>query len=111
GRTRITSAAIVRSSFRARTVSRNEDATNPQKSSPWVLLLRNENKHSTQEPFWRRIEKATMAATREDVIEYLKSMTLLEASQLVKELEETFGVSAAAAVATPAAGASAGGEV
>jgi large subunit ribosomal protein L7/L12 len=54
--------------------------------------------------------KATMAATREDVIEYLKSMTLLEASQLVKELEETFGVSAAAAVAAPAAGASAGGE-
>ena len=38
-----------------------------------------------------------MAATREDVIEYLKSMTLLEASELVKELEETFGVSAAAA--------------
>jgi large subunit ribosomal protein L7/L12 len=46
-----------------------------------------------------------MAATREDVIEFLKSMTLLEASQLVKELEETFGVSAAAAaVAAPAAG-------
>ena len=45
-----------------------------------------------------------MAATREDVIEYLKSMTLLEASELVKELEETFGVSAAAAaVAAPAA--------
>ena len=50
-----------------------------------------------------------MAATREDVIEYLKGMTLLEASQLVKELEETFGVSAAAATvaASPAAG---GGE-
>jgi len=46
-----------------------------------------------------------MSATREDVIEFLKSMTLLEASQLVKELEETFGVSAAAAaVAAPAAG-------
>ena len=46
-----------------------------------------------------------MAATREDVIEFLKNMTLLEASQLVKELEETFGVSAAAAaVAAPAAG-------
>jgi large subunit ribosomal protein L7/L12 len=40
-----------------------------------------------------------MAATKEDVIEYLKNMTLLEASQLVKELEETFGVSAAAAAA------------
>ncbi|MDT7689919.1 MAG: large subunit ribosomal protein [Acidobacteriota bacterium] len=49
-----------------------------------------------------------MAATREDVIEFLKGMTLLEASQLVKELEETFGVSAAAAaVAAPAAGAAA----
>jgi large subunit ribosomal protein L7/L12 len=52
-----------------------------------------------------------MAATREDVIEYLKSMTLLEASELVKQLEETFGVSAAAAaVAAPVAGAAAGGE-
>ena len=47
-----------------------------------------------------------MAATREDVIEFLKNMTLLEASQLVKELEETFGVSAAAAAvaAAPAMG-------
>jgi large subunit ribosomal protein L7/L12 len=47
-----------------------------------------------------------MAATKEDVIEYLKGMTLLEASQLVKELEEVFGVSAAAATvaAAPAGG-------
>ena len=47
-----------------------------------------------------------MAATREDVIEFLKNMTLLEASQLVKELEDTFGVSAAAATvaAAPAEG-------
>jgi large subunit ribosomal protein L7/L12 len=46
-----------------------------------------------------------MAATREDVIEFLKNCTLLEASQLVKEIEETFGVSAAAAaVAAPMAG-------
>src|SRR5213593_4723292 len=50
-----------------------------------------------------------MAATREDVIEFLKGMTLLEASQLVKELEETFGVSAAAAAAVPSAGGGAGG--
>ena len=51
-----------------------------------------------------------MAATREDVIEFLKNMSLLEASQLVKDLEETFGVSAAAAaVALPAGGAAAGG--
>jgi large subunit ribosomal protein L7/L12 len=52
-----------------------------------------------------------MAATREDVIEFLKNMTLLEASQLVKDLEETFGVSAAAAaVAAPAATGGGGGE-
>ena len=52
-----------------------------------------------------------MAATREDVIEFLKSMTLLEASQLVKDLEETFGVSAAAAaVAAPASGGAPSGE-
>jgi large subunit ribosomal protein L7/L12 len=45
-----------------------------------------------------------MAATREEFVEYLKGISLLEASQLVKELEETFGVSAAAAaVAAPAA--------
>ena len=52
-----------------------------------------------------------MAATREDVIEFLKNMTLLEASELVKELESTFGVSAAAAtVAAPAAGAAPAGD-
>lgn len=35
--------------------------------------------------------------TRADVIEYLKSATMLEISDLVKEVEETFGVTAAAA--------------
>jgi large subunit ribosomal protein L7/L12 len=38
-----------------------------------------------------------MAVSKEEVIDYLKGMTLLEASELVKELEEVFGVSAAAA--------------
>ena len=49
-----------------------------------------------------------MAVTREEIIEALKEMTLLEASELVKDIEETFGVSAAAPVAVaagPAAGA------
>ena len=40
-----------------------------------------------------------MAITKDDVVEYLKGMTLLEASELVKEFEEVFGVSAAAAAA------------
>jgi large subunit ribosomal protein L7/L12 len=47
-----------------------------------------------------------MAVSREEIIEALKSMTLLDAAQLVKDIEETFGVSAAAAAvaAAPAAG-------
>lgn len=51
-----------------------------------------------------------MAVTREEIIEALKEMSLLEASELVKDIEETFGVSAAAPVAVaaaPAAGAAA----
>ena len=50
-----------------------------------------------------------MAVSKEEVIEFLKAMTLLEASELVKELEEVFGVSAAAAAPMAmAAGAGAG---
>src|SRR6476469_10018294 len=40
-----------------------------------------------------------MAITKDEVVDFLKGMTLLEASELVKELEEVFGVSAAAAAA------------
>ncbi|ETX00933.1 MAG: 50S ribosomal protein L7/L12 [Candidatus Entotheonella factor] len=39
-----------------------------------------------------------MAVTKEDVISYIENMTVLELSELVKELEEKFGVSAAAPV-------------
>ncbi len=49
-----------------------------------------------------------MAITKDEVVEYLKGMTLLEASELVKELEEVFGVSAAAAAAPMMMAASAG---
>ncbi len=44
---------------------------------------------------------------KEDVIEYIEKMSVLELSELVKELEEKFGVSAAAPVAVAAAGAGA----
>jgi large subunit ribosomal protein L7/L12 len=37
-----------------------------------------------------------MAVTKQDFIDFVKNMTVLELSELVKELEETFGVSAAA---------------
>ena len=44
--------------------------------------------------------------TTDEIIDALKEMTLLEASELVKAIEDTFGVSAAA-MAAPAAGAAA----
>ncbi len=46
--------------------------------------------------------------TNEEIIEALKEMTLLEASELVKAIEDTFGVSAAAPAAVVAAGPAAG---
>ena len=51
--------------------------------------------------------------TTDEIIDALKEMTLLEASELVKAIEDTFGVSAAApaaVVAAPAAGAAAAEE-
>jgi large subunit ribosomal protein L7/L12 len=47
-----------------------------------------------------------MALSNQEIVDALKEKSLLEASELVKLIEETFGVSAAAAaVAAPAAGA------
>ncbi len=43
--------------------------------------------------------------TKEDVVKFIEGMTVLELSELVKELEEKFGVTAAAPVAMVAAGA------
>jgi len=47
--------------------------------------------------------------TKEDVVKFIENMTVLELSELVKELEQRFGVTAAAPVAVAAA-APAGGE-
>ncbi len=48
--------------------------------------------------------------TKEQVIEFIEKMSVLELAEMVKELEEKFGVSAAAPVAVAAAGPAAGGE-
>jgi large subunit ribosomal protein L7/L12 len=45
--------------------------------------------------------------TKDQVVDFIANMSVLEMSELVKEMEEKFGVSAAAAVAAPASG---GGE-
>tara|TARA_B110000263_G_scaffold248688_1_gene264183 strand:+ start:1476 stop:1865 length:390 start_codon:yes stop_codon:yes gene_type:complete len=51
-------------------------------------------------------------ATREDVLEYLEAANMVEVSELVKDIEDKFGVSAAApvAMAAPAAGSASEGE-
>ena len=46
-----------------------------------------------------------MADKKQQVIDIIKEMTVIELSELVKELEELFGVTAAAPVAVAAAGA------
>jgi len=48
--------------------------------------------------------------TKEQVIEFIEKMSVLELAGMVKELEEKFGVSAAAPVAAAAAGPAAAGE-
>jgi large subunit ribosomal protein L7/L12 len=50
-----------------------------------------------------------MEVTREQVKDFLKNMSLMDAATLVKELETELGVSAAAPMAVAAAGAPAGG--
>ena len=51
-----------------------------------------------------------MAATKEDVVSFIDNMTVLEMSEFVKELEEKYGVTAAAPALAVAAPAASGGE-
>jgi len=48
-----------------------------------------------------------MAASKEEILNTIASMSVLELSELIKDMETKFGVSAAAAVAAPAAAAAA----
>ena len=52
-----------------------------------------------------------MATTKEDVIEFISNMSVLELSELVKEFEEKFGVSAQATVVAGGGAAEAGADV
>ena len=49
--------------------------------------------------------------TKEQVVDFISNMSVLELSEMVKELEEKFGVSAAAAAVAAAPSAGAAGEV
>jgi large subunit ribosomal protein L7/L12 len=51
-----------------------------------------------------KLEESKMAnITKQDVIEFIANMSVLELSELIKEMEEKFGVSAAAPIAVAAA--------
>lgn len=50
-----------------------------------------------------------MAVSKQDVLEYISNLSVLELSELVKEFEEKFGVSAAPVVVADAGGGAAGG--
>lgn len=50
-----------------------------------------------------------MAVSKEEILDAIANMTVLELSQLIKEMEEKFGVSAAAAAVAVAAAPAAGG--
>lgn len=50
-----------------------------------------------------------MAVSKDEILESIASMTVLELSELIKEMEEKFGVSAAAAAVAVAAPSGAGG--
>lgn len=50
-----------------------------------------------------------MSLNREQVVDFLSQMPVIELAQMIKDLEEKWGVSAAAAVAVAAPGAAAGG--
>ncbi len=48
--------------------------------------------------------------TKDDVVQFIENMSVLDLSNLIKELEDKFGVSAAAVAAPVAAGGAAGGD-
>lgn len=55
-------------------------------------------------------EGKTLSANAQKVLDLVEKLTVLELAELVSEMEEKFGVSAAAPVAVAAAGGAAGGE-
>ncbi|MGI9318690.1 MAG: 50S ribosomal protein L7/L12, partial [bacterium] len=51
-----------------------------------------------------------MALNKEEILDAISEMSVLDLSELIKDMEEKFGVSAAAAVAVAAGPAAAGGD-
>ena len=60
--------------------------------------------------YWYKERKMTQSKVVVDILDKIAGLTILEASELVKAMEEKFGVSAAAPVAVAAAAPAGGGE-
>ena len=81
-----------------------------------MQLVRNHSRNgaisgSRRQTEFFRSEYIVMSTEKiQTIVDQVKELTLLEASQLVKAMEETFGVSAAAATVAAAPAAGAGGE-
>lgn len=87
-----------------------EAATAEEEQAPEQKEKKTTAKRTTTK---RAAAKESTTLTKDELIEAIKNMTVLELSELVKALEEEFGVSAAAPVAVaaaPGAGAPAAGE-
>jgi len=78
-----------------------------QKEEAGAVAAEEEKAHKKRAPAAKK--ETTKSLTKDEVIAVIKEMTILELSELVKALEETFGISAAVPMmAAPAAGGAAG---
>jgi large subunit ribosomal protein L7/L12 len=79
-----------------------------QKEEAGAVAAEEEKAHKKRAPAAKK--ETTKTLTKDEVIAAIKEMTVLELSELVKALEETFGISAAVPMmaAAPGAGAAAG---
>ncbi len=78
-----------------------------QKEEAGAVAAEEEKAHKKRAPAAKK--ETTKSLTKDEVIAVIKEMTILELSELVKALEETFGISAAVPMmAAPAGGAAAG---
>ena len=81
-----------------------EKNVEPQKEEAGAVAAEEEKAHKKRAPAAKK--ETTKTLTKDEVIAAIKEMTVLELSELVKALEETFGISAAVPMmaAAPAAG-------
>src|SRR3954465_2374730 len=79
------------------------------RSLPSGIKERNRLRNSIASLTLFQVQENNMAVARAEILEAVSNLTVLELSQLIKEMEEKFGVSAAATAVAVAAPAAAGG--